>query len=476
MPPPPAAVAPAPAALAPHTRRLLEGPILPTLLRLAAPNIAVMALQSTIGIADAFFVASLGPEALAGVSLAFPMVMLMQMMSAGGMGGGVASAVARALGGGRRADANLLAVHAVAIAVVMAALFTVGVLAGGPALYRAMGGEGATLEVALAYSNVVFAGALVYWLSNTLGSIARGTGNMVLPAGIVVGTVALHLALSPSLILGLGPFPRLGVAGAGVAGVTAFTAATLVLLAYLLSGRSLVTLGPWPFRFRGSLLWEILRVGAPGSLNTVVANLTIVWLTGLVGNFGTYALAGYGMGARLEYLQIPLVFGLGSALVAMVGTSIGAGHVARAERVAWVGAALAGGLTGAIGIFAALFPLGWMGMFSREPAVLAAGSAYLRIVGPTYGFLGVGLALYFASQGAGRLMWPLFAGILRLVVATAGGWVAIHWFGGGLATLCAAMGAGLIAFGLTVVAAVRGGAWRASAPAHPAPLDDRRTG
>src|SRR5205814_1068177 len=230
----------------------------------------------------------------------------------------------------------------------------------------------------------------------------------------------VQLALAPTLVFGLAGAPRLGVVGAAVALVTAFGLGAAVLVVYLLSGRSLVTPRLRGITFRGRLFADILRVGAPGALNTVLTNLTVVLLTGFVGSFGTFALAGYGVGARLEYLQIPLVFGFGSALVAMVGTNVGAGNLARAERIAWVGAALAASVTGAIGLIVALAPQLWMGLFATEPAVLAAGSTYLRIVGPFYGFFGLGLALYFASQGAGRLAWPLAAGFIRVIVAAAG--------------------------------------------------------
>lgn len=452
--------------MAARTRLLLEAPILPTLLRLAAPNVVVMVLFAATGTFDAYFVGWLGPEALAGVSLVFPMMMLLQTMSAGGMGGGVASAIARTLGAGRREDANTLVLHALVIALVMAAIFTTGVLWGGPALYRAMGGTGGTLEAALAYSNVVFAGALAFWLLHTLGSIVRGTGNMLLPAAVIVGAGVLHLALCPSLIFGWGPFPRLGVAGAGVSLVTSFSLGSVVLLGYLFSGRGLVRICLRGIRLRLALFWEILRVGAPGSLNTVLTNLTVVLLTGLVGPFGTFALAGYGMGARLEYLQIPLVFGLGAALVTMVGTNIGAGQWARAKRVAWTGAGLAAAVTGGMGLFGALFPRLWIGLFSAEPEVLAAGTTYLRIVGPTYGFFGLGLALYFASQGAGRLLWPLLAGFARLLIAAAGGWIAIHWLGGGLAALFAVIAVALVVYGAAVAVAIKAGAWRKYEPRH----------
>ena len=443
-----------------RTRQLLEAPVAPTLLRLAAPNVLVMVLQAVLSTLDAVFVGWLGSAALAGVSLVYPLVMLMQTMSAGGMGGGVSSAVARAFGAGRRAEAQALAAHAVLIALVMSAVFTAGLLLGGPAVYRAMGGTSEALEAAVTYSHVVFGGAVVYWLLNTLSSIVRGTGTMALPAAVTAGSAVIYLVLAPALVLGWGPFPRLGVAGTATANVTAFGAAALVLAIYLCSSRSTVRLSLRGLRLRRELFWEILRVGAPGSLNTILTNLTVVLMTGLVGPFGTAALAGYGMGARLEYLQIPLVFGMGSALVAMVGTNVGAGQHARAERIAWTGAGLAAALTASIGLLAAVVPHVWLGLFTGDSDVQAVGATYLLIVGPTYGFFGLGLALYFASQGAGRLAWPLTAGFLRLGVAVAGGWLAGYWLGWGLPGIFAAMALALVVFGATLAAAIKLGAWR----------------
>jgi putative MATE family efflux protein len=450
-----------PGALSPRTRLLLEGPVARTLLWLAAPNVLVMVLQAAVSTLDAVFVGWLGSAALAGVSLVFPLVMLMQTMSAGGMGGGVASAVARALGAGRRADADALVIHAIVIALVMGGAFTLTLELAGPALYRTMGGTDEVLSGAVAYSRVLFGGAVAYWLFNTLGSAIRGTGNMAVPASVMVASGLLYLALSPALILGWGPLPRLGIAGAAAASVLSFGLGSLALLGFLVAGRSLVRPVLHGRGLRRALFWEILRVGAPGALNTVFTNLTVVVLTALVGPFGATALAGYGMGARLEYLQIPIVFGLGSGLVTMVGTSIGAGDRARAVRVAWVGAGMAAGITGAIGILAALFPHAWLGLFTADPAVLAAGTRYLTIVGPFYGFFGAGLALYFASQGAGRLLWPLCAGFTRLVVAGAGGWLAVRGLGGGLPGLYVTMAAALVVLGVMNIAAIHLGAWRA---------------
>jgi Na+-driven multidrug efflux pump len=147
-------------------------------------------------------------------------------------------------------------------------------------------------------------------------------------------------------------------------------------------------------------------------------------LTGFVGRFGPAALAGYGVGVRLELLQIPLVFAVGQALVVLVGTNLGAGQPGRAKRIAWAGSGLAAAICLAIGGTVAVFPLAWLGLFSADPAVLAAGTTYLRIVGPFYCLLGASIALYFASQGAGRMLRPVLAGTTRLAIVIVGGAVA----------------------------------------------------
>jgi hypothetical protein len=202
----------APRQFDPRTRHLIEAPITPTLLRLAAPNVLVMVVQASVGLIETYFVGKLGTDALAGVALVFPALMLMQMMSAGAMGGGISSAIARALGSGRRGDADALALHALAIGVGLGLVFTAAVLAGGPWLYAAMGGRGASLDAALTYSNVVFAGAVLLRLFNSLGNIIRGTGNMAVPAAVNCIGAAVLIPLSPCLIFGWGPFPRLAIA------------------------------------------------------------------------------------------------------------------------------------------------------------------------------------------------------------------------------------------------------------------------
>jgi putative MATE family efflux protein len=443
--------------LSPHTRRLLQDPVVPMLLRMAWPNILIMLAQASTGLIETFWVARLGTDALAGMALVFPVVMLMQTISAGAMGGGISAAIARALGRGQRDDADALVLHAVVINVVLGLVFSTIMLAFGRPIFQALGGTGGELEAALLYSNVVFAGNVLLWVMNGLASAIRGTGNMLVPAIVICVGVVFLVPLSPVLIFGWGPLPALGVAGGGTAIVAFYVGGTAVLGWYVLSGRNLARLRLAPLRW--PLFRDILRVGAVASLQSVQTNLTIALATALVaGAAGVDAVAGFGTGVRLEYLLIPLVFGLGAPLVALVGTNIGAGQQQRALHIALTGGALAFALTETLGLVAAIWPAQWLSLFSAEPSMIETGSAYLRIVGPAYGFFGLGLSLYFASQGAGRLFWPLFFGFLRVFISIVGGWLVLRWTGS-LDWLFAALALGLVVFGTSVALAIRSGAW-----------------
>jgi putative MATE family efflux protein len=373
------------------------------------------------------------------------------------MGGGISSAIARALGSGRRDDANALTIHALAIGGIFGIAFMVIVLGFGRPLYALMGGSGDSLAAALTYSNVVFSGAILVWLFNSLANVIRGTGNMMVPAIVTCTGTAVLVPLSPCLIFGWGPFPQLGIAGGAVAVIAFYALGSVAFLAYLWTGRSVVRLA-----LRGglqrALFWDILRVGMVAALITVGTNLTIGIATALVGQFGPAAIAGYGTGSRIEYLLIPLVFGLGGPLVAMVGTNIGDDQRDRAVRTTWIGAAIAAALCETIGLTAAAFPHAWLSLFGTDPGMIAAGTRYLHAVGPAYGLFGLGMALYFASQGAGRLLWPLIANLTRLVIAAVGGYLALR-VTGSLTGVFAALAVALCAFGLINAAAIAGGSW-----------------
>jgi putative MATE family efflux protein len=442
----------------PRTRLLLEAPVIPTIARLALPNVVVMMVQASIGLIETYFIAKLGLDALAGMALVFPPFMLLQMVSAGAMGGGILSAVARALGAGNNARANELVWSAVAITIGLGALTTAAALLFGPKLYALMGGRGGSLAAAATYSTIAFSAAVPLWLFNSFAAIIRGTGNMLFPAAVnIIGALVL-IPLSPMLIFGLGPFPQLGVAGGAAAVLLYYVIGSAIFAAYIWSGRGVLKPSFVPPRLAWAPARDILRVGLTSSIVSLSTNVSIATATGLAGLVSPAAVAGYGTGARLEYLLIPLVFGLGAPVAAMVGTCIGAGRRERALQVAWTGAAMAGGLTSAIGFLAAAFPVAWLSLFGNDPKMIETGASYLHIVGPFYGFFGGGLALYFASQGAGRVGWAMMVAVLRVIIAAGGGWLAVRITGGSTG-LFVALAVALFVYGVANVAAVAGGVW-----------------
>ncbi len=415
----------APAAAAPRANPILVAPILPTILRLSTPNLMAMVATAAVAIAETAYVGLLGTASLAGMALVFPVVMLQQMMSAGAMGGGVSSAVSRALGAGDIERARSLAFHTVLIALAGGIGMSVLFIGVGPALYALLGGRGAALAEALTYSNAVFVGALAIWLCNLLASVVRGMGNMVVPSAILLAVAGLQVVIGGGLGLGFGPIPRFGMAGVAAGQVIAYGLGALALLAWLRSGRGRFVLPLVGVTPRWDHASDILKVGTIAMISSLQSVLTVLILTRLVARFGDAALAGYGIGSRLEFLLIPVTFAVGVSLVPMVGMAIGAGNAARARRAAWTGGAMAFLVTGSVGVAGWLFPEVWARLFTSDPAVIAATAAYLTWAGPCFGFFGLGLCLYFAAQGAGRVIGPVLAGTARLVVIALGGWALV---------------------------------------------------
>jgi len=445
----------------PPPRDLLHGPILPTLLRLAVPNVFAMAAASTVGIGETLYVGLLGTTALAAMALVFPFVMLMQMFSAGAMGGGVASAVSRALGAGDAERVRALALHALYIGCGLGIAFTLLLWLAGPWLYALLGGRGEVLDQARAYGWWVFAATPAIWLFNTLISLVRGSGNMRLPSGAILSASVVQVAIGSTLGLGLLGLPRLGMTGVALGQVIAYWGGAACLWVYV--RRTPLRPALRGVRLQWPLFQDILRVGALACLSPLLTVGTVLVVTSLVARFGNEALAGYGIGSRLEFLLVPIAFGVGVAAVPMVGMAIGAGDAARARRVAWTAGATSGVLLGAIGLLLMLAPELWTGWFSRDAGVLAQASSYLRWAAPGFGFFGLGITLYFAAQGAGNVVAPVGASILRfafilllgpVVVAAA----AAPW------ALFALVGAAMAVYGIATALGVHYSTWRAPPP------------
>jgi len=437
---------------------LLISPILPTLLKLALPNAIAMLGTALVAVAETSYIGRLGVEPLAGIALVFPFVMLTQMMSAGAMGGGVSSAVSRALGSGNRERAANLALHAAIIGTGGGLFFTVMMLLFGGHFYSLLGGSGAVLEQAMHYSQVLFSGAVSIWLVNTLASVVRGTGDMRVPSMVLVGVAAIQVAVGGGFGLGLFGLPKFGMRGVAAGQLTAFTLGALFLAWYLVSGRSRLQLNFRSFAFQRDMFLDILKVGAMSCLSPLQSVLTILIFTKILAGFGTVVLAGYGMGSRLEFLLIPIAFAFGTASIPMVGMAMGAGLVTRARHVAWTAGAAAGLLIGLIGLIVAIAPGLWVSLFTSDPGVSEAAYSYFRLAGPAFGFFGVGICLYFSSQGAAKVGGPVLAGTIRLALVAFGGW----WLASSGApawTLFALVGIAMVVFGLSTALSIRLTRW-----------------
>ncbi|MBI5321800.1 MATE family efflux transporter [Bradyrhizobium sp.] len=437
---------------------LLTSPILPTLLKLALPNAIAMFGTALVAVAETSYIGRLGVEPLAGIALVFPFVMLTQMMSAGAMGGGVSSAVSRALGSGNRERAANLALHAAIIGTGGGLFFTATMLVLGRSFYSLLGGSGEVLEQAMQYSQVLFSGAVSIWLVNTLASVVRGTGDMRVPSLVLIGVAIVQVAVGGGLGLGLFGLPKFGMRGVAAGQLAAFTLGALFLAWYLVSGRSRLKLNFRSFAFQRDMFLDILKVGAMSCLSPLQTVLSIVIFTKILAGFGTVVLAGYGMGSRLEFLLVPIAFAFGTASIPMVGMAMGAGLVARARRVAWTAATVAGVVVGLIGLIVAINPVLWVSLFTDDPGVAEAAYSYFRWAGPGFGFFGAGVCLYFSSQGAARVGGPVLAGTIRLVLVAVGGW----WLatsGAPAWTLFALVGTAMVVFGLSTALAIRLTRW-----------------
>jgi len=411
-----------PSMAAPARNVLIDGPILRTLLWLAWPNVIALGAGTCVVIAETSYIGRLGVESLAAMALVFPFVILTMTMSGGAMGGGVSSAIARALGAGDKERASALAAHALLIGACFGLTFTMIMLMFGPALLEMLGGRGNVLARAIGYIQIFFGGAVISWLMNTLAAILRGTGNMKLPSLIVLNSAVCQIILGGILGLGLGPVPQFGMRGVAAGSLTAYSINGAIMAWYIFSGRARVTPRIKGLRIQRAMFFDILKVGAVSCFSPLQSVLTITIFTHMLAQFGTEILAGYGIGARLEFMLTSIAFAVGIASVPMVGMAIGAGRVARARRIALIAGSVAFISVGGLGTLVAIFPDLWVTIFTHNPGVRAASQQYLSTAAPCYAFIGLATAMYFSSQGAAKVLGPVFAQTARLLFVGGGGW------------------------------------------------------
>jgi Na+-driven multidrug efflux pump len=439
-------------------------PPLPVVLRrvltLAAPTTLVAAVQALCQLVEPWLAARQGTASLAGWAVVLPFALLLQQMSTGAMGGGVVSAIARALGAKRQEEAAGLVIHAVVIALGFGLVYAV-LLAGFPRQILGLIGGPEAAAAASAYCAWLFgAGAIPAWLANTLASVLRGGGRHALASRVLLIAWLCYPPLAWALMEPAG----LGLAGAGMAFAAVMTAATAGMAVVVMRGGA----GFHPtlrVKLQRALFGRILSVGLIACVMATIANLTTILVTARIAAHGAAAVAAYGVSARLEFLMVPLAFGVGSALTALVGRAVGGGDWATARRTAWAGALMALAVTATVGLAVAIFPGPTARAFTGDPAVVAIATQALSIIGWALPGFGVGMALYFAAMGAGRMRGPVIAAVSRIVLAVGGGWVLGDWLGFGLEGQFVAVALGISAYGLITAAAVRPGVWSARGPA-----------
>lgn len=447
-------------------QRLLLAPILPTLLSIAWPTMVQMLMYSAVLLLETWFIGKLGVVDLAGASLVSPANFLMQAMAAGGFGGAVTATMAKAAGSGDKTKVQSLAMHAIVIALAAGFAFSVLMVLCGPWFYRLMGGSGATLDAALAYSNVLFLASPLVWLVVIFAAVLRGVGVVKLQALITVVSSVVLLPLSPALIFGVGPIPALGIRGAAIAVICYYLVVAACYFAYFASSKSTLKLQWKALKLKRADFAELFRIGGISSLLAIQSHITALIITGFAGSFGTVALAGFGAAIRLQQVVDPFIFSVGTATVVMVATCVGAGAVERARRVAVTAALMVAGFCGFIGGVTALFPNLWMELFTHNKEVVAAGALYLRIMGPFYWCVGLGFVLYYCSQGIGRMLWSYTGSALRLSIVAVAGTFSLHVLHGDAATLYKVVVAGMLVSCAVSLIGVAGTDWK-RAPLQP---------
>jgi putative MATE family efflux protein len=406
---------------------LLDGPILRTLLFLAWPNVIALSAGTCVVIAETSYIGRLGVESLAAMALVFPFVILTMTMSGGAMGGGVASSVARALGAGDIERASALAAHALLIGICFGLAFMLFMLMLGPYLLKLLGGKGNVLAQAIGYAQIFFGGAVIPWLMNTMAGVLRGTGNMKLPSTMILSSAVCQIIFGGTLGLGLGPIPQFGMRGVAAGALMAYLISISVMGWYLFSGRARVVPKIKGLRIQGAMFVDILKVGAVSCFSPLQSVLTISIFTHMLATFGTAVLAGYGIGARLEFMLTSVAFAVGIASVPMIGMAVGAERIARARRIAWIAGLMSFIAVGAVASIIAVVPDLWVNIFTSDAGVRDASRQYLSTAAPCYAFIGLAMSMYFSSQGAAKVVGPVLAQSARLVFIGIGGWyLAVH--------------------------------------------------
>jgi putative MATE family efflux protein len=394
-------------------RDLTSGSLHRAIWYLAPPMMLETGIQNVSQLLDTYWVAQLGSAALAAVTISITVRWMLNSLG-NGLGIGGMAVVARRVGGKDQAAAEHAVWQTILLGLIVSLLLAVlGQIVAAP-LLRLLGADAEVLPLGMAYLRVAFGGIATLILVFAINSMLRGAGEARLAMTVLFVSMATTIALEPLLVFGLGPFPALGVAGSAWANVLGFGSGLLLQAIILLSGRARIRLNLHDLRPDLPLMVRIVHIALPSTVQMTLRSSSRLLIIGLVGLYGTFALAGYGVANRLLLIAIIPCFGLGNAAATLVGQNLGARRPKRAERSVWWVSAYAAGFIVVVAALLFFFARSWIALFDPDPQVVAFGSDCLRIVAASLLPSAIGVVLARGFDGAGNTMPAMVVNLISL--------------------------------------------------------------
>ena len=396
-------------------RDLSKGSIVKHIINLSLPMMVAFLFHIGFNIVDTIFIGRVSTDALAAISLTFPVIFFI-IAIASGVGIGATSLIARLLGAKKIKEAENTAMHSLILSLIITVCVSIlGIVFAKP-LFSYLGADENIMPLVLSYSYIIFSGAIFMFVAFMGNSILRGTGDMKTPMKVMMLATIINIILDPILIFGFYFIPTMGIAGAAIATVIARFTASIYVLAYLLKGKSSLKIEFKHFNFKPKVIRDILNVGIPASLSQAIMSLGIFFLTKIVSLFGPLAIAAFGIAGRLDMIAILPVIGIATAVVTIVGFNVGAKEYKRAGKTVLAASLIAFIFMEIVALILFITPEFWISIFNKHPTILSIGSSYLRIVAFSYGIAGIGIIISSAFQGAGKGYPSLVLTALRLFI------------------------------------------------------------
>jgi putative MATE family efflux protein len=387
-----------------------EGPIPRAILLLAVPMVLEMFMESLFAVADVFFVSRLGSDAVAAVGLTESLLAIVYTVAMG-LSIGVAATVARRIGEHDFERASTTAVQGIAVGLTAALLFGLGGFVFAPRLLEAMGASSAVVAIGTTYTRIMLSGNAAIMLLFLINAIFRGAGDAAIAMRVLWFANAINIVLGPCLIFGLGPFPKMGVAGAATATTFGRTMGVVVQLYALARKSERVRILARHLRLIPSVMWQLVRLSATGMFQVLVGTASWIALVRVLSTFGSDALAGYTISIRVILFTLLPAWGLSNAAATMVGQALGAKKPDRAEAAVWIAGRFNLIFLGSVGVLYFAFAPWIIGAFSDNPAVHEYGVEAIRIIALGFPMYAWGMVLTQSFNGAGDTWTPTLINI-----------------------------------------------------------------